>query len=434
MCYKKLFSSIYSQMEQRAEDSGSQMITFGIFGFIAYPLFYFLNLHLLTPQTYSNLSLRIIASLLCLGLIFKNYWPEKLRPYIPVYWYFTLLYGLPFFFTFMMLKNDASNAWLLNILTVIFFTILVIDWVSAIILFIIGGTLGWLAYYLTASHPLMFKSQSVSYSDFIGTYVVTIVLGLIFSRNKEKIQKEKLKTTATVSASIAHELRTPLRTISSGITGIKKCLPALIDTYDQARQQKMNVPAIDTQLYKSLPTIFNNVESETQAAFIIIDMLLVKVNQLGVKAIQTKTCSIAYCINETLRRYPFDSGERELIHWDDKNDFIFIGDELLIIHVLFNLIKNSLYYIRAARKGKIQIWLEMIEENNILHFKDTGTGIPPRVLPYIFDRFFTQTPHGTGIGLAFCKAVMDNLGGKIACYSKEGEYTEFVLFFPPQAT
>ncbi len=48
-----------------------------------------------------------------------------------------------------------------------------------------------------------------------------------------------------------------------------------------------------------------------------------------------------------------------------------------MVHVLFNLLKNALYYIAAdpRKKGKIEIWLEKKGRINQLHFKDTGTGI-----------------------------------------------------------
>ena len=63
-------------------------------------------------------------------------------------------------------------------------------------------------------------------------------------------------------------------------------------------------------------------------------------------------------------------------------------------------------------------------------FKDTGTGISGRDLPYIFDRFYSKTRHGTGIGLAFCQMAVELCNGEIKCNSKEGEYTEFVITMP----
>jgi len=57
------------------------------------------------------------------------------------------------------------------------------------------------------------------------------------------------------------------------------------------------------------------------------------------------------------------------------------------------------------------------------------------VLPHIFTRFYTWSADrnqstGTGIGLAFCRSVMESFGGTIDCKSQLGEYTEFTLAFP----
>lgn len=98
--------------------------------------------------------------------------------------------------------------------------------------------------------------------------------------------------------------------------------------------------------------------------------------------------------------------------------------------MIFNLLKNAIYYIRDANKGKIYIWAEHDVNFNILHVKDTGKGISASILPNIFNQFFTNTPHGAGIGLTFCKMVMERFGGDIICYSKKGEYADFILYFP----
>lgn len=117
--------------------------------------------------------------------------------------------------------------------------------------------------------------------------------------------------------------------------------------------------------------------------------------------------------------------------WLSADNFNFKGNDTLIKHVFFNLLKNSIYYVKAANKGGIT--LKTYKENgmNTLSFKDTGTGIAPEVLPYIFDKFYSRTKYGTGIGLDFCKSVMKSLGGDITCTSQYAEYTEFILTFPP---
>ena len=87
--------------------------------------------------------------------------------------------------------------------------------------------------------------------------------------------------------------------------------------------------------------------------------------------------------------------------------------------VFINLLKNA--YKHGGANVKIKIWTK----GSYLYFKDYGRGIPKESLPHIFDRFYTQNKTGTGIGLAFCKMVMEDLGGHIECKSKYGEYTKF---------
>jgi two-component system CAI-1 autoinducer sensor kinase/phosphatase CqsS len=147
---------------------------------------------------------------------------------------------------------------------------------------------------------------------------------------------------------------------------------------------------------------------------------------------------MAQCIETALQRFPFATDqERERVVWNNETDFKFRGIELLMVHVLFNLIKNSLYHIAKAGKGRIFIHAEQVLTGNKLFFRDTGSGVPSDVLPHIFTQFYSWSPDndkqvGAGIGLAFCSSVMTSFSGHIHCESQLGEYTEFILSFPSQ--
>ena len=105
---------------------------------------------------------------------------------------------------------------------------------------------------------------------------------------------------------------------------------------------------------------------------------------------------------------------------------------MLVVHILFNLLKNSLYHIQQSGKGDILVELQIENNASVIKVHDTGPGIPRGRKKHIFDRFYTTTDEGlgTGIGLSFCKMVMESLGGSITCDSVEGEYTTFSLYFP----
>jgi signal transduction histidine kinase len=72
----------------------------------------------------------------------------------------------------------------------------------------------------------------------------------------------------------------------------------------------------------------------------------------------------------------------------------------------------------------------------IVSVRDTGDGIPADELPLIFDRFVqaaTQSARGrggSGLGLAFCKMVVENHGGTISAASREGQGSEFIISLP----
>ena len=111
-------------------------------------------------------------------------------------------------------------------------------------------------------------------------------------------------------------------------------------------------------------------------------------------------------------------------------DFFFMGNSILMMKVLFNLIRNAEEQIIANGIGEITITTREAEDNNLLIVKDTAGGAPPEVVDNLFKDFFTTKKDGTGIGLAYCKKMMRNFDGDISCYSVFGESIEFILSFP----
>ena len=157
-------------------------------------------------------------------------------------------------------------------------------------------------------------------------------------------------------------------------------------------------------------------------------MLLQKLKSDEGKFNKSEQLSILACISEAVDQYP-DKGEI-IIDINKTVDFQFLGERQAFIHVIWNLMKNAIFYIHEAGKGKIEIWTETGSDWNVLHFKDTGTGMKSDQLKHIFEGFYSETRHGTGIGLPYCKLVMKHFDGDIECEAKEGQYTHFVMKFP----
>jgi len=213
--------------------------------------------------------------------------------------------------------------------------------------------------------------------------------------NLDKIQKIK-----SLAGSIAHETRNPL-------SAIKGCCDIIKSNLDEAVE------------YLDL------ISASSSRGLSMIDMILQNIREEEIDKSKFLNLSIASIVKSAIKEFAFESEEqRELINVDLENDFIFKGDETLMIFVLFNLLKNSLYY-----KAKINIWLD--DDKKCLYFKDNSVGIPADKLESIFDSFFTSNKKsGTGLGLPFCKRVMKAFSGDISCKSVEGEGVEFCLKFP----
>ncbi|MGO9022668.1 MAG: sensor histidine kinase [Syntrophobacteraceae bacterium] len=110
-----------------------------------------------------------------------------------------------------------------------------------------------------------------------------------------------------------------------------------------------------------------------------------------------------------------------------------VGDEESLVRVFTNIISNASKYTPPG--GKISVSATDDECYVVVSISDTGIGIPHDKIPFIFEPFFRvkgkeEHHRGSGLGLTFCKKIMESHGGMICATSKEGEGTTFVLKFP----
>ena len=88
----------------------------------------------------------------------------------------------------------------------------------------------------------------------------------------------------------------------------------------------------------------------------------------------------------------------------------FHGDERLLRGAVANLIENAL---QAAPGGRVRLGSHGVDSKVIISVEDTGPGVPPDVLPKIFDPYFSTKSSGTGLGLAIARKAIEEHGGRI---------------------
>ncbi len=102
--------------------------------------------------------------------------------------------------------------------------------------------------------------------------------------------------------------------------------------------------------------------------------------------------------------------------------------------VFLNLLSNAAQAIPEGNRDVNRITLKTRHRDGqvVVTIRDTGKGIPAKVLPHIFDPFYTTKgkEEGTGLGLSITRSVVDGLGGTISVESREGEGATFSLQLP----
>jgi two-component system CAI-1 autoinducer sensor kinase/phosphatase CqsS len=267
-----------------------------------------------------------------------------------------------------------------------------------------------------------------------GALFVAVSLGVIA---QAMARHALLANPMMLAATIAHEMRTPLATIRNQARVLAKGLPELIAGYEHALAQGCHQSRLRAGHLDYLRELARDIEAEVYRTNFIVDMVLASARAGALCTDGFARHSIRQCVDEALLRYPFEDGARARVRVRGDEDFDFHGSDTLFIYVLYNLLKNALCALATAGDGQIDISFGRLPGHagqNYLRVTDTGKGIAGHVLPLVFDPYYT-TGHGggTGMGLAFCRRVLNAFGGSIACTSQEGQYTTMTLTFPALA-
>jgi PAS domain S-box-containing protein len=291
--------------------------------------------------------------------------------------------------------------------------------------------------YLTRREPLFDDEGNVMGLMGISTDITEQKL-----REKLEIDNQALNKANDMmrfwAGAIAHEIRTPLMSIALMGDSLDFFISTLIHDYPDLWKDSPR-KATSLQYIQKLPKNFAEI---TKSMNHFVDMALMKVSPEKSKKYELKPMQIKENVQMVIDAYPFkkiddDKNERDLVHINILDNFTFNGDETLFRHLIYNLMKNAIYFVRKANKG--EIFIEAIagkstDQNpnpmNYLYFKDTGPGIPEENLQHLFKAFFSRSQNGTGVGLSLCKSIMNEFGGNISCESVEGEFTKFVMEFP----
>lgn len=407
--------------------SEPNLVSISLLGFVGMPLYYFVW-HDLFPQPYENLALRLAGSGLCLILALKNQWPQRVRRFVPMFWYLTILFALPFFFGFMMLKNGSSPVWLVSAISALLLLILLVDWINLIIMFVVGSVAAWVAFVLTTDG---IGDMQVFYEQ-LPVFVFALVAGTIFNYRREILKQERLDTMLAVGSSVAREIRSPLLGIKTGSVSLKQYLPVLLQTFDRAQEADLAARVIPSEHRRALDHVLERIFEDVGRANTVVDMLLRNTGALPIDPSSFRHHTMSESVETAIERYPFATERQsKLIKVKIEKDFVFFGSDAVMVHIFLTLTKTALAAVTRAGHGDVTIEVDGRGPANVVRFRDTGGVVGASSMFRIFDEFSPlEAGSGTGPGLAFTKRAMEMISGSIVCHAERGSYTEFTLKFP----
>ncbi len=352
------------------------------------------------------------------------------KKYFPYYWHFSIIFVLPFLFTFLLLKNNFHELWLYWEIFMIFVLIAFVpNWLILLFDLAAGVMAGIVLFVLTT--PEITLKPDFDIPMYLTVIFFTVVAGYLFSYSNRKgqVALEKNSALQALAGSIAHEMRNPLGQVKLNLEIIEEQLP------DYKKTSVSSTDKTAENLFQVLDSLYQHVawcQVAVKRGSQIINMILDEVKEKPIQKSDFIFTPAAQITRKAMDEYGFESfAEREKIVYDGSRDFMVRISETMYVFVLFNLIKNALYFLESRPEARIYITLETGTHFNKVKVRDTGPGISPENLDKLFDPYFTASKKGgTGLGLSYCKRVMHAFDGDITCDSVEGEYTEFVLAFP----
>ncbi len=227
------------------------------------------------------------------------------------------------------------------------------------------------------------------------------------SRLEDQLNLEsKLAAVGQLAAGIAHEIRTPLASISGSI----ETLVRNIETSNPDDQKLVDISLREIYRLDTLITEFLDFVKPTKDR--IEDILLEEIIEdvvTAAKNIKLDDLEVSY----------------EL---DFSGDSYISGDSERLKQVLLNLINNA---IEASDSSELKIKISTSTENgqHRILIEDNGSGIPEDIRRRIFDPFFTTKKKGTGLGLATVGQIIKTHSGSIQALPKRNGAC-FELIFP----
>lgn len=216
-------------------------------------------------------------------------------------------------------------------------------------------------------------------------------------------------------ANVSHELKTPL-------TSIKGFVETLLEGAIDDKENSLNFLRIINDHADRLDNLIND----------LLDLSHIESKETALKK---EKFNLASLVNEVVLGFKSQAKKKGIeIKSALPQELEIIADKSKLEQVFTNLINNAINYNKE--KGFVRVYSEALADKIKIIVEDSGSGIPARDIPRIFERFYrvdkarSRELGGTGLGLSIVKHIIELHGGKVGVESTEGLGSRFWFILP----
>jgi heavy metal sensor kinase len=234
-------------------------------------------------------------------------------------------------------------------------------------------------------------------------------LGMAFNESLERLER-LFNAQRRFLADVSHELRTPLTAIRGNVDLLRRMGGADPTSLDAIQSEAERMSRLVGDLLLLAQADSGNLPLARD--WVELDTLLLEI----FREAQVLAAGVHVSIGEI-------------------DQAVVLGDRDRLKQLLLNLVSNAVKY--TPEGGRVTLGLACVNEFARVAVSDTGAGIPPDELPYIFDRFYrvdkarSRAMGGAGLGLSIAQRIAHLHGGRIEAMSDgEGKGTTFCVWLP----
>ena len=289
-------------------------------------------------------------------------------------------------------------------------------------------------YHVNRIHKIFSVEVNTIYSD--GVSLGTLILFKDITQHIEDMEtiknnqdilmeRERLASLGQLIGGIAHNLKTPIMSISGAAEG----LTDLVKEYDSS----IDDPEVNSQDHHDIAKDMNEwiVKIKEYTEYMSDIITAVK----GQAVTLSETDNISFDIDELVKRVDI------LMKHELKNALIYMnapkstkihGDINSLVQVINNMISNAIQAYNGKTEQNIDLILNKVDSNLVISIKDYGCGLPQKVKEKLFKEMITtKGKNGTGLGLYMSySTIKAHFNGNITFESEEGKGTTFNIILP----